>query len=212
MTLLLSALLSQPAHAASLLPATVPTTAQGVTGPVPVTLTRVVSTREPATEAWMVEARARLERFIAQTTYSLPLGLRTEGAIYRVDGADAHWVFDTRTADQVLGALDPLLDVTPFGCTPFAPPFSAAPDLLNFVVANRNAGQLPAATTALVDLVLPLGGPSAGMWQPVYQRACTLDAEGFNLLHHNAFFVDPSPLSGPDAFSYVVVLRTGYSE
>ncbi len=200
------------AAAQSLFPAQLTATAPGVFGDVPVTLERVVSTREPATTAWQAAAKPVLARNGRLQTFSLPPVLQPEVALYRVSSVDPHWVFQERSLAMLTGALDPLLDTSPFGCWPFGPPWAAAPDLLNFSLENRRAGQLAAAADALVDVLTALGTAEGGTWQQVVQRSCTLDAEGFNRLDHYAFEIDATPLSGPDLESWLVVLRTGYSE
>ena len=209
---MLPLLLAATAAAQSLLPARVAATAPGVYADVPVTLERVVSTREPATTAWQVAAKQALARFGRLHVWSLPAGLQPEVAVYRVSGVDAHWVFHERSLASLTAGIAPLLETSPFGCSPFGPPFAAAPDLLNFTLETRRAGQVAAAAQALADVVGALGTADAGLWQPVTQRGCSLDEEGFNRLDHYAFEVDMTPFSGPDAESWLVVLRTGYSE
>jgi hypothetical protein len=210
---LLGVLALTPASwADSLLPDTVFAQAQGVFGPVDVVLERAVSTREPAVSTWQQTGRPILSRYLRQQTWILPAGLRTEAAVYRVVGADPHWVFDDRTMSQLLPALDAELETPPWGCTPFGPPINRAQDLLRFTLENRRAAGLTPAAQGLSDLLSGLGTDDAGTWQPVFQRSCALDDEGFNRLDHYVFQIDPSPMSGPDLESWLVVLRTGYSE
>lgn len=204
--------LSPTSWAQSLLPDVITTQAQGIYGPVTVTLERAVSTREPALTPWQQTGKPILSRYLRQQTYSLPPGLRTEAAVYRVVGADPHWVFDQRSVDLMLPALDAALDTSPWGCTPFGPPFSRASDLMRFTLENRRASGLPAAAQGLADLLTGLGTSDAGTWQPVSQRSCVLDEEGFSTLDHYVFEIDATPFSGPDLESWLVVLRTGYSE
>lgn len=202
------------AHAQSFLPATIPAEAQGVYAPVPVVLERVVSTREPALTPWEQQVRQQLARFGRQQSPLglLPPGLQPEAALYRVQGVDAHWVFDPRTDGLLLPYLDSVLEVSPWGCVPFQAPLFRASDLLTFSLEGRRALAMAAAADGLSDLLVSLGTADAGTWQPVYERACDLDDEGFNRLNTFVFFVDPTPFSGPDTESWLVVLRTGYSE
>jgi hypothetical protein len=200
------------AQAQSLLPASVPALVEGVGGPVAVTLDRVVSTREAATTPFAASARPVLQRFGRQQTSSLPAGLQPEVAVYRMSGAASHWVYNDRTAAGVLAALEPTLETTPAGCTGFGAPLFRPQELYRFVLESRRSGALVSAAAGLADLLTALGTADSATWQPVYQRSCQLDDEGFMTLDHFVFLVDPTPFSDPSAESWVVVLRTGYSE